>query len=87
MPKRVIEVNGRRWIAAPSGRRTQFTRDEFGIVFTSDDEAREQRIVRYSPQAAKSSELSLAALSDETLAELLRRSQPSWTSPELGYRR
>lgn len=87
MPKRVIEVKGRRWTAVPSGRRTQFTRDEFGIVFTSDDAAREQRIVRYSPVAAKSTDLSLAGLSDEVLAELLRRSQPSWTSPELGYRR
>jgi hypothetical protein len=87
MPKRVIEVKGRRWTAVPSGRRTQFTRDEFGVVFTSDDDAREQRIVRYSPVAAKSTDLSLAALSDEVLAELLRRSQPSWTSPELGYRR
>jgi len=87
MAKRTIEVDGRRWEAAPSGRRTQYSRDEFGVVFTSLDDAREQRVARYSPLAVKSAELSLAALTDRELRDLLRTSQPGWTSPELGYRR
>jgi hypothetical protein len=87
MPRREIEVDGRRWTAGQSGRRTQYTKDEFGIVFTSQDERREQRVARYAPQTVKSAELSLASLTDAQLANLLARSQPAWTSPELGYRR
>jgi hypothetical protein len=87
MPRREIEVAGRRWTAGPSGRRTQYTKDEFGIVFTSQDDRREQRVARYSPLAVKSAELSLAGLTDAQLVDLLARSQPSWTSPELEYRR
>lgn len=87
MPRRVIEVDGRRWTVSPSGRRTHYTRDEFGLVFTSDDAERTARVVRYSPLAAKSSDLAFASLSDGRLRELLARSQPAWTSPELGYRR
>lgn len=87
MPGRIIEVHGRRWTVTPSGRRTQYARDEFSLVFTSDDAARDQRVVRYSPLAVKSLELSLDALTDRQLGDLFARSQPSWTSPELGYRR
>jgi hypothetical protein len=87
VPRRIIEVNGRRWSVSPSGRRTQYVKDEFGIVFTSQDDAREQRITRYSPLGPKSTELALSALSDRELADLLAVSQPAWTSPELGYRR
>lgn len=87
MPRREFESGGRRWAVRASGRRTQYTRDEFGLVFTSLDPLREERVARYSPLAAKSAELSLAALSDGRLRELLARSQPAWTSPELGYRR
>lgn len=86
MPKRIIESGGRRWRVEPSGRRTQYVKDEFGVVFTSEDEAREQRVARYSP-VVKSAELSLGAMSDQALRELLARSQPAWTSPELEYRR
>lgn len=87
MVTRTIEADGRRWEVAASGRRTQYSRDEFGVVFTSLDQAREQRVARYSPLATKSAELSLAALTDLELRDLLRTSQPGWTSPELGYRR
>ena len=87
MPTRVIEVDGRRWTVRLSGRRTQYNKDEFGVVFTADDAQSEQRVARYSPLAVKSAESSLAGLSDQDLATLLQRSQPSWTSPELGYRR
>jgi hypothetical protein len=87
MARREIEVGGGRWSVRPSGRRTHYARDEFGLVFTSLDAGREQRVARYTPLAVKSSELSLAALTDAQLRDLLARSQPAWTSPELGYRR
>ena len=48
---------------------------------------RERRVARYSPLGAKSRELSLSQLSDQELRELLAYSQPSWTAPEMGYRR
>jgi len=88
MPRRIIEVDGEPWEVAVSGRSTQYTKDEFGLVFgrgTGPD--REQRVVRYTPLGAKSRELSLSQLSDQELRELLAHSQPSWTAPETGYRR
>lgn len=87
MPKRLINAGGRAWSVRLSGRRTQSSRDEVGVVFTSEDDAREERVARYAPVGVKSAELSLAGLSDRELTQLLARSQPSWTSPELGYRR
>jgi hypothetical protein len=87
MPRRIIEVEGSRWEATASGRNTQYVKDEFGLVFTRVGPEREHRVVRYSPLGAKSRELSLAQLSDHELRELLARSQPSWTAPEMGYRR
>lgn len=86
MPKRIIEVGGRRWSVTPSGRRTQYGKDEFGVVFTSEDPVGERRVARYSP-VVKSVELSIASLTEAALLELLARSQPAWTSPELGYGR
>jgi hypothetical protein len=88
MPRRIIEVNGVPWEVAVSGRVTQYTKDEFGLVFsrgTGPD--REQRVARYTPLGAKSRELSLSQLSDQDLRDLLAHSQPSWTAPEMGYRR
>jgi hypothetical protein len=87
MPRREIEMEGRRWSVRQSGRRTQYARDEFGLIFSSLDGEPEQRVARYTPLAVKSSEMALSALTDAQLVELLGRSQPSWTSPELGYRR
>ena len=88
MPRRVIEAGGDQWVVSVSGRNTQYTKDEFGLVFTrGTGAAREQRVTRYSPLGAKSRELSLSQLSDRELRELLSHSQPSWTAPELGYRR
>ena len=88
MPRRIIEVDGEQWQVAVSGRSTQYNKDEFGLVFTrGTGPDREQRVVRYSPLGAKSRELSLARMSDRDLAGLLGVSQPSWTAPELGYRR
>ena len=34
MPRRIIEVDGEQWEVAVSGRVTQYTKDEFGLVFT-----------------------------------------------------
>lgn len=88
MPRRIIEVDGAEWEVAVSGRNTQYTKDEFGLVFSRGiGPQREQRVVRYTPLGAKSRELSLSRLSDRELRGLLVHSQPSWTSPELGYRR
>jgi hypothetical protein len=88
MPRRIIEVDGASWEVAVSGRVTQYVKDEFGLVFTRGvGPNREQRVVRYSPLGAKSRELSLAQLTDQELRDLLRHSQPSWTAPEMGYRR
>jgi hypothetical protein len=88
MPRRIIDVDGETWTVAVSGRSTQYTKDEFGLVFTrGTGPAREQRVTRYSPLGAKSRELSLGQLSDQELAQLLAVSQPAWTAPELGYRR
>ena len=88
MPRRIIEVDGEQWKVAVSGRSTQYTKDEFGLVFTrGTGPAREQRVVRYSPLGAKSRELSLSELSDADLRRLLGHSQPAWTAPETGYAR
>jgi hypothetical protein len=88
MPRRIIEVDGEQWEVAVSGRVTQYLKDEFGLVFTrGTGPRREQRVVRYSPLGAKSREVSLGQLSDSELRGLLAHSQPSWTAPEMGYRR
>jgi hypothetical protein len=88
MPRRIITVDGDQWQVSVSGRVTQYTKDEFGLVFTrGTGPDREQRVIRYSPLGAKSRELSLSELSDAELRALLAHSQPAWTSPEMGYRR
>jgi hypothetical protein len=88
MPGRTIEVNGERWAVFPSGRTTQYEKDEFSLRFVRQPAGSgPDRIVRYSPLGPKSREASLAALSERELVDLFRVSQPSWTSSELGYRR
>ena len=88
MPRRVIEVDGKQWEVSVSGRVTQYVKDEFGLVFTrGTGPDREQRVVRYTPLGDKSREASLGQLTHQELRDLLRHSQPSWTAPELGYRR
>jgi hypothetical protein len=86
MPARTITVDGASWDVYPSGRITQYDRDEFGLIFvrgTGPD--REVRVTRYSPQGARSREQSLAELTDVELRQLFDYSQPSFTSPEAGY--
>jgi hypothetical protein len=88
MPRRIIEVDGDQWEVSVSGRVTQYLKDEFGLVFTRGvGPDREQRVIRYSPLGAKSRETSLGQMSDAELRDLLAHSQPSWTAPEMGYRR
>ncbi len=88
MPRRMIDVDGERWEVSVSGRSTQYTKDEFGLIFArGTGPERERRVARYSPLGAKSRELSLNQLSDKELRDLLSWSQPAWTAPELGYRR
>ena len=86
MPTRVIAAGGRRWRVFPSGRVTQYDRDEFGILFISEgSDERLVRVTRYSPHGSRSREQSLAELSDDDLARLLAQSQPGDTSPETDY--
>jgi len=88
MPTRTIAVDGADWVVTPTGRVTQFVSDEFALLFTrGTGPDRMERVAKYSPLGARSRELSLSELSDARLAELFGRSQPSWTSPETGYRR
>lgn len=86
MAQRSITVDGIEWSAAPSGRVTQYGKDEFAVIFTRYAAPVERRVARYSPLGAKRREASLAALSEAQLTDLFRHSQPSWTAPELGYR-
>ena len=87
MPTRRITVDGREWEVSHSGRVTQYDRDEFSLMFVSGSGPdREVRVTRYSPQGARWRDQSLAELSDDDLRRLLESSQPSWTSPEAGYR-
>ena len=86
MPTRTITLDGRAWRVMPSGRVTQYDRDEFALLFvTGADANRETRVTRYSPQGTRSRELALAEMSDTDLARLFRQSQPSEMSPEAGY--
>lgn len=88
MPIRTITIDGARWEVMPSGRVTQYDRDEFALLFiTGGGNERRVRTVRYSPQGARARDRSLAELSDADLARLFAYSQESATSPEAGYRR
>jgi hypothetical protein len=86
MPTRSITADGRTWNVLPSGRVTQYDRDEFALLFASGTgENREVRVTRYSPQGTRSREQALAEMSDADLASLFRQSQSSEFSPEAGY--
>ena len=86
MPTRSITHAGRRWQVMPSGRVTQYDRDEFALLFISGTGAdREIRVTRYSPHGARSREQSFVEMSDADLGRLFELSQPSDTSPEAGY--
>lgn len=86
MPTRNVNIGGKTWQVFPSGRVTQYDRDEFALLFVSGtDDNREVRVTRYSPVGTRSREQSLTELSDAELARLYEYSQPSDTSPEADY--
>lgn len=83
MAGRRIHADDAWWDVAPSGRVTVYDRDEFGLVFRKGTgTAAVRRYVRYTPLGSRSWDASLAELSDAQLVELLRQSQPEWTSPD-----
>jgi hypothetical protein len=87
MPTRPLAIDGSTWHVIPSGRVTQYDRDEFALLFVKHAGVdREVRVTRYSPQGSRSREESLAELSDADLRRLFEQSQPSATSPEAGYK-
>lgn len=88
MPRRSIEIEGQRWDVSPTGRVTQYTRDEFGVMFRRrGGTSAEVRVSRFSPLGARNPEDALAELAEARLQELFQRSQPAWTAPEAGYLR
>ena len=88
MARRTLEVDGERWEVYPSGRVTQYDRDEFGLIFEKGTgPERIRRVTRFSPMGARRWDAALAELSDQSLHELFRQSQPAWTSPETSYAR
>ncbi|MFL5485450.1 MAG: hypothetical protein ACJ77T_11505 [Gemmatimonadaceae bacterium] len=88
MPARSLDVDGQKWAVHPSGYITQYTQDEYALIFSrADGQEREVRVTRYSPQGTRSREQAFAELSEAQLRELFEQSQPSFTSPEAGYGR
>jgi hypothetical protein len=86
MPFRTLTVDGRAWRVLPSGRVTQYDRDEFALLFISGSgDDREVRVTRYSPHGTRSRELALVEMNDADLTRLFHTSQPSEMSPEAGY--
>ena len=86
MPTRTVQIGGSTWRVFPSGRVTQYDRDEFALLFVNDSpEGRRVRVTRYSPVGTRTRERSLADLSDADLARLFETSQPGETSPEADY--
>jgi hypothetical protein len=86
MPTRTVTIGGQRWRVFPSGRVTQYDRDEFALLFVADAAGkREVRVTRYSPHGVRSREQSLAEMTDADLARLFNESQPGETSPEADY--
>ncbi len=88
MARRTFTIAGQTWEVAPSGRVTQYLRDEFSLSFRSRHGGSDQvRVVRYAPLGSRQSEESLAELTDAELRQLFGYSQPAWTAPETGYLR
>ncbi len=87
MSRRSVDINGQHWSVSTTGRVTQYSRDEIGLLFSRTvGDHREERVTRFSPLGARSSELAIAELGDGQLKDLFARSQPSWTAAETGYR-
>ena len=81
-----IVVDSGIWKVYPAGRITVYGKDEFGLLFElGTGPERKRRFTRYSPLGSKSSDASLAELTERQLLDLFHQSQPAWTSPEGGY--
>ncbi|MEO8295855.1 MAG: hypothetical protein ABI613_10110 [Gemmatimonadota bacterium] len=88
MPRRRIEIGGEEWTVTSTGRVTQYSRDEFGLLFArGSGPGRERRVMRFSPMGSRSPEAALDQLTAEQLRSYFTMSQPAWTAPETGYRR
>ncbi len=86
MARPTIVVDGSTWKVYPTGRVTVYGKDEFGLLFElGTGPERKRRFTRYSPLGSKSSDASLAELTERQLVDLFHQSQPAWTSPEGGY--
>jgi hypothetical protein len=85
MQRRIVDARGREWDVSLSGRRTQYTRDELSLEFRLAGGS-ERRYVRTAPRGARMPELAWQQFTDRDLVRLLASSQPSWTSPDGGYR-
>jgi hypothetical protein len=83
MAGRTIDVDGTVWEVAPSGRVTNYARDEFGLVFVHGaGTERVRRYARYVPLGPRRWDAALRHLSDARLRVLFAESQPEWTSPD-----
>lgn len=88
MPVRRIDIDGEEWTVTPTGRVTQYSRDEFGIVFSrGSGSTRDRRVMRFSPMGSRSPEDALCELSESQLRSYFTMSQPARTAPETGYSR
>ncbi len=86
MARRTIVVDGENWEVYPSGRRTVYDKDQFGLVFqqgTGPD--RKRRFTRYAPVGSRGVDASLTGIPERRLLDLFHESQPAWTSPEGSY--
>src|SRR2546430_422538 len=83
MTRRTIAVDSEIWKVYPTGRITVYGKDEFGLLFElGTGPERKRRFIRYSPLGSKSTDASLAELTERQLLDFFRQSQPAWTSPE-----
>ncbi len=88
MAQRTITMDGATWEISPTGGVTQYSRDEFGVLFHKQGGTEaDQRVARFAPVGTRAPEMALNELSDHQLRELWQRSQPAWTSPETDYAR
>ncbi len=86
MARPTIVVDGWIWNVYPTGRITVYGKDEFGLLFElGTGPERKRRFTRYSPLGSKSTDASLAELTERQLLNFFHQSQPTWTSPDGRY--
>src|SRR5437879_11624719 len=70
MARPTIAVDGSIWKVYPTGRTTVYGKDEFGLLFElGTGPERKRRFTRYSPLGSKSSDASLAELTERQRSE------------------